>query len=305
MPELSGFGSTPRNKSQTVQLSALAARQWGVASARQLRELGLSRATISRWTATGRLHRVHPGVYAVGHTRLSTEGRLVAALLYARPGAMLSHTTAAWWWQLIDHQPMRIQIGAPGFTRSLPGVLIHHPRHLDPVEHRGLPTTTVAQTLVDFAVSATADRLRRALAEADFRRLLDRNTIDTVLVRGRPGTAALRRCLESHYPDLARTRSVLEERFLSLCRSGGIPLPEVNVKLGGLTVDALWREQRVIVELDGHAGHGTPAQLERDHQRDLRLRTAGYLVLRYTWQQITQQREQVIADLWATLLAPR
>jgi hypothetical protein len=303
MSELSGFSSTPRNQSRTVHLSALAARQWGVASALQLRALGLSKATISRWSATGRLHRVHPGVYAVGHTRLSTEGRLVAALLYAGPGAALSHATAAWWWQLIDHEPMRIEISAPRDTRSLSAALIHHPRHLNRTEHRGLSITTIAQTLLDFAVSAPPDRLRRALAESEFRRLLDRNAIETVLVRGHPGTVALRRCLESHYPDLARTRSVLEERFLSLCRSGGIPLPEVNVKISGLTVDTLWREQRVIVELDGHAGHGTPARLERDHQRDLRLRAAGYLVLRYTWQQITRQREQVIADLRATLLA--
>ena len=303
MPELSGFTSTPRTRNRTVQVSALAAGQWGIVSRRQLRTLGLSNGTISRWTAAGRLHRIHPGVYAVGHARLSTEGRLVAALFYAGPGAALSHSTGAWWWRLIDHEPVRIEISAPRETRSLPAVLIHHPRHLKRTEHRGLPTTTVAQTLLDFAVSAPPDRLSRALSEADFRRLLDGNAIETVLARGHPGTVALRRCLESHCPDLARTRSVLEERFLALCRTGRIPLPEVNVKIAGLTVDALWREQRVIVELDGHAGHGTPAQLERDHQRDLRLRAAGYFVLRYTWQQITQQPEQVISDLEAALLA--
>src|SRR6202011_519950 len=107
--------------------------------------------------------------------RLSTEGRLVAALFCAGPGAALSHSTAAWWWRLIEHEPVRIEISAPRDTRSLPAVLIHHPRHLKRTEHRGLPTTTVAQTLLDFAVSAPPDRLSRALSEPDFRRLLERH----------------------------------------------------------------------------------------------------------------------------------
>ena len=95
---------------------------------------------------------------------------------------------------------------------------------------------------------------------------------------------------------------MLEERFLALCESARIPAPEVNVKVAGLMVDAFWPRQRVIVELDGHAAHSTRAQINRDHDRDLRLRGAGYVVLRYTWRQITRQRERVLADLRSTLL---
>jgi very-short-patch-repair endonuclease len=62
-------------------------------------------------------------------------------------------------------------------------------------------------------------------------------------------------------------------------------------------VDAAWFEQRVVVELDSHLAHGTPSKLENDHRRDLELRAAGYTVLRYTWQQVTQTPERVVADL--------
>jgi predicted transcriptional regulator of viral defense system len=303
MNEPSGFGSTPPNQNPTVRVSAVAERQWGVISWRQLRSVGLSKATISNRIARGHLHRVHPGVYAVGHRRLSTEGQLSAALLYAGPGAALSHVTAVWWWGLVDHEPIRTEVSAPGYTRSVSAVLVHHPGRVNWTQHRGLPTTTIAQTLLDFAAKARPDGLRHALAEADYRRLLDRAAVNAILARGHPGSAALRRGLRDYFPELARARRELERRFLMLCRSGRIPLPEVNVKVCGLKVDMLWRRQRLIVELDGGDAHGTPAQIGRDHRRDLRLRTAGYLVLRYIWEQIADQREHVIAEVQAELLA--
>jgi predicted transcriptional regulator of viral defense system len=72
-------------------------------------------ATVSRWVQAGRLHRLFPGVYAVGHRKLGDEGWLAAALLYAGKGAALSHDVAAWWWAMVDRQPSAIDISAPGF----------------------------------------------------------------------------------------------------------------------------------------------------------------------------------------------
>ncbi len=85
---------------------------------------------IARWAGAGRLHRLHPGVYALGHRSLSIEGELVAALLHAGPGAALSHATAAWWWRLIDHRPLEIELSAPGYAVSRPGLRVYHPRRL-------------------------------------------------------------------------------------------------------------------------------------------------------------------------------
>ena len=151
--------------------------------------------------------------------------------------------------------------------------------------------------MADMAVNSTRTDLRRALSEAEFRRLLDMEEAATGVRRGRTGAAALREGIRLHLPQLAHSRSVLEERFLALCEEHGLPLPEMNAEVCGLTVDALWRDQRVIVELDGHVAHGTPARAERDRGRELRLRAAGFVVLRYTWQQVTTTPAAVGADV--------
>ena len=128
MDELSRFAFTPRTPDATVRF---AEQQWGVVTRAQLERSGLSGARIARWVREGRLHRMYPGVYAVGHRALSIEGRLVAALAYAGRGAALSHGTAAWWRELLRDMPPEIHVSAPGRRQSLTGLVVHHPRHLE------------------------------------------------------------------------------------------------------------------------------------------------------------------------------
>jgi very-short-patch-repair endonuclease len=139
--------------------------------------------------------------------------------------------------------------------------------------------------------------LRRALAEADYRNPLSMPEIESVLKQGRHGSRALRRALAQHLPKLAHTLSVLEERFLELCQTTGLPLPEVNAQVGGMRVDAIWRQQWLVAELDGAAAHGGWAQVSRDRERELVLRRKGLRVVRYTWQQIIERPARVAADL--------
>ncbi len=277
MSEPCGVATTPRAQCRKVGVAALAEGQWGVVSRGQLKRAGLGGTTISRWLRDGRLHALHPGVYAVGHRALPVEGRLTAALLFAGPGAMLSHATAGWWSGLWGTEPKRIHVSVAADRRSSREVVVHGRRHLEPVERAGLPVTSVPQTLVDL------------------------HAVESVARRGVPGSAALRSALAQHRPELARTRSVLEERFVALCEAEGVPPPRVNASICGLTVDALWADRAVIVELDGHAAHATPSAAERDRRRELRLRAAGYQVVRYTWQQVTQEPGVVSADLQAVL----
>lgn len=188
-----------------------------------------------------------------------------------------------------------------GERRSVDEVVVHGRRHVERTWHARLPVTGVAQTLLDLATVAPPDALRRALAEAEYRRLVDFDTVAAMARRGVSGSAAFRSALARHRPELALTRSVLEERFLELCEAEGIPLPRINATVCGLEVDALWEERKVIVELDGHAAHATAAAVERDRRRELRLRAAGFVVLRYTWTQVIEEAGLVAADLRAAL----
>ena len=270
----------------------------------QILEAGVGRATVSRWLAGGRLHRIHPGVYAVGHSELRDEGWLAGALLYAGKGAALSHVTAAWWWQMIDRRPSRIDISAPGYRSSLRALSLRHPRSVERVLHRGLPVTPPARTLLDVAPLLPRRRLRKAVAETLYRRRASPAEIESVLGKGKPGSAALRAALDAHLPQLARSRSELEDAFLELCERFGIPLPELNETVEGLTADAVWRTHRVAVELDSELAHGTTGSVHRDRARDLHLRTAGWTVRRYSWWQVIHEPEAVAADVASALQAP-
>jgi very-short-patch-repair endonuclease len=297
MPELCPPAPTPRESAAKVQIAEVASRQWGVVTWTQLKELGLTRTGISRWQAESRLHRIYPRVYAVGHGGLAMEGKLAAALFYAGPGAALGHVTAGWWSGMLQAIPTRMHVCTPGKRVSLGDVCVHGRKQVERIWHKRLPITPHAQTLLDIAGQIRFQELRRALAEAEYMRLVTLEEVAAVLGRGRPGSATLRAALDCHRPQLAKTKSRLEEKFLLLCERHRLTPPGVNVWIAGWLVDAVWYEQKVVVELDGRAAHSTSRAIERDHRRDLELRAAGYTVLRYTWQQITETPELVVADL--------
>jgi very-short-patch-repair endonuclease len=277
--------------------SLVAGDQWGVIDVRQLADCGLSADAVKRWRAAAKLFLLHPGVYALGHPWIPIEGRMTAAILHAGEGSVLSHATAAWWWGLIDQEPDVIDISTPTRARSTDGVRVHHPRHVDATTHRRFPITTAARTLVDLAAQSSVSAVRRALAEAEYKGLLELHELEPYLFRGRPGAKRLRQALARHQRKLALTRSELERRFLALCERAGIPLPEVNAPVSRMRIDMVWHEQRIAVELDGYTGHHTPAQLERDRRRELHARMQGYIVIRYTWSQVVDEPDLVVADL--------
>jgi very-short-patch-repair endonuclease len=297
MPEPSVLASDLRTPDRSLRLAKLAGGQWGVVARWQLDKMGFSAATIARWRDASRLHRLYPGVYALGHPNLGPEGRLAAALFYAGRGATLSHPTAAWRWGFIGSTAQEIHISAPGDRRSVAGVHVHHPRRIDRVWYRRLPVTPPAQTLLDIADMVPAKELRRALSEAEYLKLVTLDEVRQVLGRGKSGSAALRAALERHTPLLSRTKPGTEEEFLLLCERHSLTPSAVNVWIAGWCVDAVWYAQRVVVELDSRLAHDASWRLERDHRRDLDLRAAGYTVLRYTWQQVTQTPDRVVADL--------
>ena len=274
-------------------------------SSAQLTALGVESVTIARCVEGGYLHKVHPRVYAVGHRAPSVEGDLIAAVLYAGPGAMLSHATALWWRGLIDKQPRLIQVTTPRRCRSLPEVKVYGRRDRRRLWHKGLPTTTIEQALLDYAATAPIERVRYALANADYHKVLDIEALHALAGCGRPGSVKLRAALKRHNPKLARTRSPLERVFLPLCEKYGVPLPDdVNVLVAGVLVDAVWWGQKLVVELDGKDNHSSWGQIQRDRSNEMRLRAAGFDALRYGTLQLEGEPAQVAGDVIRRLSWP-
>ena len=287
------------NSNAKVRVARLAGRQFGLIGWLQLKSLGIANSTIRAWVDQGYLYRLLPRVYAVGHRPRTTEAKLAAALLYAGPGAMLSHATAAWWVGLANSRPHLIDVSTPRRCRSLPGIRVHRERRLERAWHRGIPVTRFEQTLLDYAAQASLTNLRLALARADYQGTLNVQAIAAILKPGRPGSARLRQALQRHLPQLADSRSRIEAIFMELCEAHHLPLPELNARIAGWDVDILWREQRIVVELDGPGNHRTPAQVRRDRRKEMDLRGLTFLVLRYSDEQVLRDASAVMQEVCA------
>jgi very-short-patch-repair endonuclease len=275
-----------------LEIAALADAQYGVVSRAQLLQAGLSVQAIDRRVRSRRLHVLHRGVYAVGHKRLRTEGHWMAAVLACGNGAVLSHHTAAALWDLrrVGSGAIHVTVpGDPGRKRRA-GIKLHRSTTLGPKDvtaHEGIPVTTVARTIIDLARGMSAHDLEPIVDLADQRRLVDFKDLRQA------NSASLRAVLRAYDP--APTRSALERAFLRLCDKHGLERPETNQIVEGLLVDFVWRDRRLIVEVDGYKYHRAPSRFETDRARDAHLTVHGWRVLRFTWRQLEERPEWVAA----------
>jgi very-short-patch-repair endonuclease len=287
---------------QTV--ASVAASQHGVVSRTQLQAAGLSSSGIQRWVERGHLHRIHRGVFAVGHPRLSAEGRWLAAVLACGPGAALSHGPAGQLLGIIGRRErLAVHVSAPT-TRTRAGIVTHRPRTLLPADitvRLRIPVTTGTRTIWDLATRLGPSALRRAFDQAEKHGILDRDRLAELLADcpSHKGAEALRALLAERALPLAATRSRLEELLLEICREHSLPLPAVNVPVLGYEADFLWHDARLIVETDG-ADHLAPDQRNRDNERDIALARGGYIVRRYGWAALGD-RTAVAAEIRAII----
>jgi hypothetical protein len=292
------------------RLAEIATAQEGLVAIDQLRAVGLTRRAASHRAGVGRLHRVHRGVYAVGHEAIGGQGRLLAAALACGPGAVISHLSAAALWGLREPSPVVIDVIVPCQTgRKLDGIRARRcrrPTRDEVTTHESIPCTTPSRTLIDLAGTLGTTSLRRAVEQAAVLRLLDIGALDAALAlaKRRRGIPALRTILDTwraQGDDLPRLRSLLEARLVTPLAEAGLPRPRGNVELhvdGRLfEVDWLWEEQRLIVEMDGEQTHGTRAAFQRDRLRDQILTAAGYRTARITWSQLEDEPEAVLARI--------
>jgi very-short-patch-repair endonuclease len=291
-----------------LAIAAVAARQSGVVTLRQLEECGLDRGGIRYRIAAGRLQRLWRGVYSFGHSELTWEGRLIAAVFTCGPGAVLSHRSAADRWELLNSARAAIDVTVPvsGGRAQRTGIKVHRCRRLDPqevTELNGILVTTPARTLVDLCSVVPPRLVERAYEQAEIRRLISVDAVVDAIERanGRR-TSVLRRLVAAERRTATATRSELEERFLALVRRAGLPEPAVNARLHGYEVDFLWREQRRVVEVDGHAFHSTRQATTRDRRKDNDLELAGFRVTRFTADQVLHHPEDTLERTKRVLL---
>lgn len=251
---------------------------------------------------TRRLRPVHRGVYAIGPIAGERQ-REMAAVLACGDRSYISHTTAAACWELVPEPTTRpVSISTLRDVRlSDSGIRVHRLSRLGADEvglKAGVPLTTPSRTLIDLAGCAGAGGLERALARALRERLVQPEEILTLLNRypRQPGRQQLRALLESD-TRLAFTRSEAERAFLEVVRSGDLRPPETNVVVHGYEVDCLWREERLVVEVDGRKYHSNSRAFERDRGRDAVLIAHGYRVMRVTWKQINAHPRPLLVRL--------
>jgi Protein of unknown function (DUF559) len=280
-------------------VARIATRQGGVVGRRQLLVQGISAKAIDHRVGVGRLRVLHRGVYAVGHEALADRGHLFAGLLVAGAGAALSHRTAAGLWKLIPSMPPFVEITTPGRTpRPRGGLLFHTAKTIDAYTRDGLPVTTPIRTLVDLAATRPRAEVERACSEALVLRLVAPEALATT--RG-PGSAVLARIVGA---GVAPTRSELERRFLRALSRSGVPRPLVDTRVGPYTVDFLWPAGNLVVGVDGARYHGHHLAVTRDHARDAELQLRGYVVLRFTWQDVVRDPAGVLARITRLLARP-
>ena len=298
--------STETAATVDARLAELASEQEGVLALWQIRAAGLSARAAQERAEAQRLHRLFPGVYAVGHSRVSADGWRIGAVLACGEGAVLSRLSAAKAWGLLNDDGRRFDVVAPGRSGGRIGdrrsIDLRRTRRLadeDTTVLRGIPITTVSRTLLDLAGCARARVLRHAVHEAEVMQLLDVDAVVATIERnpGRRGTRVLRAALGITAPEPDDFAS----RFLALCVDYGLPTPSLGVHVDGgdrlYEVDALFEAERLIVELDGRRVHASVRNFQTDRRRDSVLAARDFQTLRYTWHRLRDERSAIAAEL--------
>lgn len=291
-------------------IQARAEAQWGILRRADLRDAGLGRNALRYRVKHGKLHELHPGVYALGHRVLSRRAEFLAAVWWVGGDAALGDESACAfkrWTHEDEEHPGPVHVVTTKTRRSRPGVVVHQTRSLPSDDvltyERLLRVTDDARTLIDRADRCTfrelrglADHLRRlpvAQLEAKQARLL-----------GRPGHGRIRRLITAQD---ARARFALERRFTAYLDHHGLPQPDARneVVVPGLETDATYRGPRLALELDSRAHHARQAAMAEDKRRDRRYRRAGWTPIRVMWEELDPADRAVAEELAEELgLAP-
>ncbi|MEZ5075783.1 MAG: type IV toxin-antitoxin system AbiEi family antitoxin domain-containing protein [Solirubrobacterales bacterium] len=290
----------------------IAAPQLGLITRDQLRTRAISDNSILNAVRSGRLSRIHNGVYAFGPLTDDPRLALLAAVLAAGAGAALSHRSAGGHLRLIPWWPGPVAVTVPADGgRSRPGIRVHRRRlqAIEVVTFDAIRCTSPSRTILDLC-AMSADLGERAMINAGARGMLDIGALQRILEinHGCRGAGRLRVLLEGRDPVPAFTRSRFERLVFRLCERAGLPLPDMNVEVwaGGAIYecDCVWPAERLIVECDSR-WHDNPITARKDAQRDEALTLAGWRVHRIRWAQLVRSPERLAATIGRLLVDQR
>lgn len=290
------------------RIAAIAERQRGRVTRRQLLAAGMSKGAVGRMISRGLLHPEHAGVYAVAYRAPVPFGRETAALLACGDRACLSHISAAAVWGILEPEggPVAVTIVASNSGRRRSGIEVHHSRDLvarDLSIHEGLPLTSTARTLLDLAGRLDTRSLERVLDEALMvRKSVTRSQVLDILGRanGHAGASMLRAFM-ARRSNSKITHSQAERKCLELIRKARLPEPQTQVNLAGYKVDLLWPDHRVVFEIDGYTFHTGRYAFDRDRRKDAALKAAGYDPNRLSRDQVMFEPYFAVAAIAAAL----
>jgi very-short-patch-repair endonuclease len=281
----------------------LAGRQWGYVTRAQLLVLGLTAAAVKHLVVSGRLIRVHAGVYAVGHVNTTPVARAFAAVLACGDGALLSHGSAATLWGFNKYWDEPFEVTVWRSHRRRPGIKVHRSRVLTDSDRDcqlGVPVTSPARTALDIAPRLTDKRLIRVVNDGRHARLIHLDDLADALARNpkHPGAKRLRHFLDT---EAGPTRSELEDEFVAFCKRYGLPKPVTNTYVLGYEVDVVFPAERVIVEIDSWEFHRFRSNFEDDRNRDADLLAGDYVTIRLTDERMKKTPEHEAARLQTIL----
>lgn len=299
-----------------MQITPVAARhaadQLGLVTRKQLLAGGVSRSAIQKAVGSGRLVRLEVGVHALPGVPLTADARLLAKVLSAGDGALVSHRSAAKLWNLVDDAPPIPELSVPrGRHPRPPGLVVHSSTDLHlviPGRVRGVPVTDVGRTILDCAGLPGVD-VQLLIDEARRRHDISRTLLPQVVAAharsGRRGIDRLRRHLEvDGMPDSDFERLVCRWLDAEGVRGWTLHHRIVLAGFGPVEFDVAWPDRRLALELEGADHRDRRIVHDRDTRRQNVAHLAGWDVLRVTYGRWIRSTAVVLAEITAALAVP-
>jgi very-short-patch-repair endonuclease len=297
-----------KKDTREARLALLARRQSGAFSLAQARQLGFARSTVYDRVAAGTWERSLPGVFALGGGERTRDQELWIAVLGVGGDAHLTHESSALLHgaEGLPERPVTLTVPHRSHHR-LPGVFAHQIDDLRAAHRtvvRGLPVSSAARAVVELGATQSEAIVGRVADDLVRLRRTSFARISAVLAQiarpGKPGVERVARMLDARGDGYVPPASELERALFSALEAGGLPPPRRQVALPGRgpirgLVDGAYLDAQIVLEADGRAWHMRQHAARLDRERDAQVVRAGWVPLRFVYEQIQHHPDEVCA----------